>query len=60
MSEENLDDQIRREMENYKEEKDKFEKGTKASAARARKSLSEITRLAKELRKEIQEKKNAM
>ena len=40
---------------------DKFEsKGIKASAARARKALSELAKLTKVRRAEIQEKKNAM
>ncbi len=45
----------------YLAESAKFEeKGVKASAARARKALGEITKLAKSRRAEIQDKKNAM
>lgn len=48
-------------METYIKESESFEtKGVKASAARARKALGEIGKLAKERRKEIQEKKNSM
>mgnify|MGYP006865032434 CR=1 FL=1 len=47
--------------EEYTVESDKFEsKGIKASAARARKALSELAKLTKVRRAEIQEKKNAM
>jgi len=35
-------------------------KGVKAAATRARKALGELTKLCKERRKEIQEKKNSM
>lgn len=42
----------------YKENNDKFaEKGNKAAGTRARKALSEMTKLAKVRRKEIQEAK---
>ena len=52
---------ILEQMETYIKESESFEtKGVKASAARARKALGEIGKLAKERRKEIQEKKNAM
>mgnify|MGYP006443968611 CR=1 FL=1 len=45
----------------YVEENAKFEeKGVKAASARARKALSEFTKLAKTRRAEIQDKKNAM
>ncbi|MDD4082654.1 MAG: hypothetical protein WC162_02300 [Sphaerochaetaceae bacterium] len=45
----------------YLAENEKFEtKGVKASAARARKALAEISKLCKERRKEIQEAKNAL
>jgi N-glycosylase/DNA lyase len=48
-------------FEQYTVESDKFEsKGIKASAARARKALSELAKLTKVRRAEIQEKKNAM
>ena len=36
------------------------EKGIKASAARARKAISEISKAGKERRKEIMEEKNAL
>jgi hypothetical protein len=46
-------------FEEYKENSDKFaEKGNKAAGTRARKALSEITKLAKVRRKEIQEAKS--
>lgn len=45
-------------FETYVAESAKFEeKGVKASAARARKALAEISKLCKERRKEIQEQK---
>ena len=45
----------RAKIEEYKENSDKFaEKGNKAAGTRARKALSEITKLAKARRKEIQ------
>jgi len=48
-------------FENYVMESQKFEeKGVKASAARARKALAEISKLAKERRAEIQERKNSL
>ena len=48
-------------FEQYTVESDKFEsKGIKASAARARKALSELAKLTKVRRAEIQEKKNTM
>ncbi len=48
-------------METYLAENAKFEeKGVKASAARARKALGDIGKLAKVRRKEIQDKKNNM
>lgn len=48
-------------MEAYLKESEAFEtKGVKAAAARARKALGEMGKLAKERRKEIQEKKNSM
>lgn len=46
-------------FEEYKENSDKFaEKGNKAAGTRARKALSEMTKLAKVRRKEIQEAKS--
>ena len=48
-------------FEEYQAEQDKFEiNGVKASAARARKALMELTKLAKTRRGEIQEKRNSM
>lgn len=47
-------------FENFSTDVDLFlEKGNKAAATRARKSLLEISKLCKEIRKQIQEKKNA-
>lgn len=46
-------------VENYKAESDNFDNNNvKASAARARKALMEITKLAKARRVEIQDRKN--
>ena len=46
-------------FEDYKDNNDKFsEKGNKAAGTRARKALAEIGKLAKAIRKEIQEAKN--
>ena len=48
-------------FETYVQENQKFEeKGVKASAARARKALADISKLCKARRLEIQDKKNAM
>ena len=48
-------------IETYQAENAKFEeKGVKASAARARKALGDMGKLAKVRRKEIQDKKNNM
>jgi N-glycosylase/DNA lyase len=56
-----LHEQIVEQYEMYIEENQKFEeKGVKASATRARKALGEIGKLAKDRRKEIQDKKNEM
>ena len=47
-------------FEEYKENNDKFmDKGNKAAGTRARKALSEMTKLAKVRRKEIQEAKSS-
>lgn len=47
-------------FETYVAENDKFEnKGVKAAGTRARKALAEITKFAKERRKEIQDSKTA-
>ena len=46
-------------FENYTTDVDLFlEKGNKAAATRARKSLLEISKLCKDIRKQIQEIKN--
>jgi len=48
-------------FEEYHRESDNFEiNGVKASAARARKALMEISKLCKVRRGEIQDKKNSM
>lgn len=53
-----LHEQLVKQFEVYQAESEKFEtKGVKASAARARKALAEISKLCKERRKEIQEQK---
>jgi len=53
--------QIKALFEEYLAENDKFENGgVKAAATRARKALGELSKLTKERRKEIQEKKNNM
>ena len=53
--------QIVEQYETYLLEHQNFEeKGVKASAARARKALGEIGKLAKSRRAEIQDKKNNM
>ena len=54
-------EQITAAYENYLKESESFDtKGVKASAARARKALGEMGKLAKSRRAEIQEKKNSM
>lgn len=54
-------EQLQTQFETYLKENAKFtEKGVKASAARARKALSEISALCKARRKEIMEEKNSM
>lgn len=56
-----IHEQILEQVETYISESAKFEdKGVKAAAARARKALGEIGKLAKTRRAEIQEKKNTM
>jgi N-glycosylase/DNA lyase len=53
-----IHEQIVAQYETYLAENQKFtEKGVKVSAARARKALAEIAKLAKERRKEIQAEK---
>lgn len=44
--------------ETYVSENEKFEQGNKAAGTRARKALSEIAKLTKTRRQEIQDKKN--
>lgn len=54
-------DQLVALFETYVQENQKFEeKGVKASSARARKALADISKLCKTRRSEIQEKRNAM
>ena len=56
-----IHEQISEQVETYISESAKFEdKGVKAAAARARKALGEIGKLAKTRRAEIQDKKNTM
>ena len=57
---ESIHEQIVAQYESYLAENEKFEGGTKASAARARKALGEMGKLAKAKRAEIQDKKNIM
>ncbi len=55
-----IHEEIVAQFETYLAENTKFEeKGVKVSAARARKALAEISKLCKERRKEIQEKKDS-
>ena len=55
-----IHDQIVEQYNAYLVENSKFEdKGVKAAAARARKALGEIGKLAKARRAEIQDKKNS-
>ena len=57
----NIHEQIVAEYENYMKESESFEsKNVKAAAARARKALGNMGKLAKSRRAEIQEKKNSM
>ena len=42
----------------YQTESDKFELGNKSAGTRARKALAEISKMCKERRAEIQNKKN--
>lgn len=59
--EESNHDIIKRAFENYLMENEKFtDKGVKASAARARKALQEITKAIRERRKEITAEKEAL
>ena len=45
-------------MDLYQVEYEKFKDGNKSAGTRARKALSEISRLCRQLRKDIQEEKN--
>tara|TARA_R100000084_G_C4547884_1_gene98702 strand:+ start:372 stop:545 length:174 start_codon:yes stop_codon:yes gene_type:complete len=45
-------------IETYVTENEKFEGGNKSAGTRARKALSEVTKLARVRRQEIQDKKN--
>jgi len=61
MSELSQHEQIVQAFNNYLTEAQTFdEKGVKAAAARARKALGDLGKLAKTRRAEIQDKKNAM
>lgn len=61
MSHHDVHSHIVEQFEAYLKESEAFEtKGVKAAAARARKALGELSKLAKARRAEIQEKKNAM
>jgi len=56
-----LHEEILAEVEAYTKESEAFDgKGVKAAAARARKALGNIGKLAKARRAEIQDKKNNM
>ena len=57
----NIHEQIVAEYENYMKESESFEsKNVKAAAARARKALGNMGKLANSRRAEIQEKKNSL
>ena len=51
-------EQIIQLMDLYQVEYEKFKDGNKSAGTRARKALSEISRLCRQLRKHIQEEKN--
>jgi len=51
-------DALLKEVELFKSEYEKFERGNKAAGTRARKSLQEIKKIAQDLRTQIQEAKN--
>jgi len=56
-----IHEQIIAEYENYLKESESFDtKNVKAAAARARKALGNMGKLAKSRRAEIQEKKNSL
>ena len=59
MSTKEMFSQMEELWESFKEEHGKFvEKGNKSAGTRARKALSEVTKLARVRRQEIQDKKN--
>ena len=61
MENKSVNDQITDAYNEYVEENTRFTgKGVKVSAARARKALGELLKLAGELRKEIQTEKEAL
>jgi hypothetical protein len=61
MEEKTINDQITDAYNSYIEENTRFvSKGVKASAARARKALGELRKLAGERRKQIQTEKEAL
>ena len=56
-----IHEQINAEYENYMKESEAFDsKNVKAAAARARKALGNMGKLAKQRRAEIQERKNSL
>ena len=55
----NNDKMIKELFETYNNEYEKFQDGNKAAGTRARKALSEITKLCKVIRLEIQDAKNS-
>lgn len=54
----NIHDNLLNLVETYSSESEKFEGGNKSAGTRARKALAEISKLCKERRAEIQNKKN--
>jgi len=56
----NLNEEIKKEFAQYEEDISLFnEKGNKSAGTRARKALMTISKLCKEIRKEIQDTKNS-
>jgi len=56
-----LHNELQAHFNEYLEQSEKFdEKGVKGASSKARKALSEFTKVAKTRRAEIQEKRNAM
>ena len=51
-------DKLTSNFNTFSNDVEKFNEGNNAAGTRARKALLEITKLAKEIRKQIQEKKN--